>query len=68
LSNSSDFSKTNIILYILIQIIILFLMEMQKSVFRKWVKMIKIERLHWKMVKSYEFDFLKVKILFGKKN
>jgi len=42
-------------------------MEMQKSVFRKWVKMIKIERLHWKMVKSYEFDFLKVKILFGKK-
>ena len=29
------------------------------------VKMIKIETLHWKMVKSEEFNFLKVKTLLN---
>jgi len=29
------------------------------------VKMIKIEILHWKMVKSEEFNFLKVKTLLN---
>jgi len=38
---------------------------MLKSVFKALVKMIKIETLYWKIVKSEEFNFLKVKTLLN---
>jgi len=38
---------------------------MLKSALRALVKRIKIEILHWKMVKNDEFNFLKVKILLN---
>jgi len=39
--------------------------EMLQSVLDALVKRIKIEILYWKMVKSDEFNFLKVKILLN---
>jgi len=39
--------------------------KMLKSAFKALVKKIKLEILNWKMVKSDEFDFLKVKILLN---
>jgi len=38
---------------------------MLNSVFEAMIKMIKIETLRWKMVKSEEFNFLKVKTLLN---
>jgi len=38
---------------------------MLKSVLEALIKMIKIETLYWKMVKSEEFNFLKVKTLLN---
>jgi len=38
---------------------------MLKSALRALVKRIKIEILHWKMVKNDEFNFLKVEILLN---
>lgn len=39
--------------------------EMLKSALGALVKMIKIETLYWEMVKSEEFNFLKVKTLLN---
>jgi len=46
-------------------LIIIIIRDMLKSALRVLVKRTKTEILHWKMVKSDEFDFLKVKILLN---